>query len=832
MKTKLFFLWIVAGLMAMTTTLFVACKEDEQTDDPVTPSLTVNPKTIAGAPAAGGTAALAVTANVAWKVAVTPTDATWCTLDKSGAPGNASVNVTIAENTATADRAATITFTANGASAVLVPVTQAAATVTVDDDAILEASLATIPAPAAGIDTAVLVTANVAWTATVPEADAWITLTGSSATANGTLTVAIAENPAGAPARASTITLSATGAASVLIAVTQEAGEAIIDENAVLTASLATIPAPAAGISTEVLVTANVAWTAAVPEADAWITLTDGSATENGTFTVAIAENPLGSPARASTITLSATGAASVLIAVTQAGAAVVLTLTPATFDVPATAALNEVIATLTLNSNIPAHFVVGSWGEMPTWSYRAYTSNDNSTSGDLFDGTPATIPAGDGQSIYIKARTGSGYVNNTWNSRSSTIIIEGAAPYQAYSDTITFTQLAPDRTPELNATGVSTANVAAAGGNATINVTGNEDWTAAVTTGSEWITITSGSPGAGIGTVALTIAENTVEAPRAGIVTITGSHGATPVNIEITQVAAPAAGDKIIFTSNTAISAEPAIATALDSKTQYTITFNAAEAWTAAVVNGAAGWLSIDPASGAAGDGQSVVVTVNYFKGSNTNISKVRFTSGGNDYDVTITDNYANAVVTAAGQSWAPTDVLDPGQFVPVIKLRGKAYQWNRNIGYTVPEGLEANVAIPLPDGMDAWPGKGSFEYKEVTYIGYTSGQSWSDTPCPAGWSMPDITLINTLLPNGTGALNTEDVKTWTNTSCPGLFFPAAGEIKNNGTFDKPGSGNPRYGMWGTNENNADQGKRRRMDSNNTENFDKHAAVYVRCYK
>jgi hypothetical protein len=223
----------------------------------------------------------------------------------------------------------------------------------------------------------------------------------------------------------------------------------------------------------------------------------------------------------------------------------------------------------------------------------------------------------------------------------------------------------------------------------------------------------------------------------------------------------------------------------------------------------------------------------VDYFKGSSALSSKVRFTAGGSDYDVTVTDDYASAVVAHSGKDWAPTDVLDPGKFAPVIALKGKAYQWNRNIGYTVPDGLAANAAIPLPDGMASWPTSAAFTYNGADYSAYTSGQAWTSTPCPTGWSMPDYAAVNTLLGTG-GTINNSGVKYWTNTNCPGLIFPAAGEIKNNGTFDLPGSGNPRYSMWGTDEraDNGGQAKRRRMDSNNSDNADKHTGGYVRCYK
>jgi hypothetical protein len=333
-------------------------------------------------------------------------------------------------------------------------------------------------------------------------------------------------------------------------------------------------------------------------------------------------------------------------------------------------------------------------------------------------------------------------------------------------------------------------------------------------------------------------VAAHTEQTARAGTITVTpaSGYGFQPVLIAINQDGAPVAGDPITILSATTIDAEPAIATAIDSKTSYAITFNATKSWTAAVVG--TPWFHIDGAtSGAVGSNQTLTIVVDYFKGDDNENSKVRFTANSQDFDVTVKDNYAAAAVVHAGsgKTWAPTDVANPGQFAPVIKLPGKAYQWGRNIPYTTSINWVAGTgSVTFPDGITAWPGNAAVTYDGVSYPAYTGGQSWDNTPCPAGWSMPDYTTVYALLGTA-GSMETAPVKVWTNSNASGLYFPAAGQIQeSDGQINKPGSGNFRYAMWANNErsDNGAYAKFRRMDSNNTENSNKHAGNYVRCFK
>jgi len=103
----------------------VSCKSSKS-DEPDTPqSLTLDTESIT-APSAGLTQTVQVTSNGSWKVAC---DASWCKTDKSSGSGNGSFTVTIAENTESVDRTATVSVTV-GDVAKTVAVTQYASSYT------------------------------------------------------------------------------------------------------------------------------------------------------------------------------------------------------------------------------------------------------------------------------------------------------------------------------------------------------------------------------------------------------------------------------------------------------------------------------------------------------------------------------------------------------------------------------------------------------------------------------------------------------------------------------------------------------------------------------
>jgi hypothetical protein len=162
---------------------------------------------------------------------------------------------------------------------------------------------------------AVTVTSNTAWTvATNSAATAWCTLSPTSGTGNGAVTVNVAANPT-LDARAATITFT-VGVQQKSLTVTQAAGDPA------LTAAPAAIAAAVAAGSYTIAVASNTVWTAAVNSAaTAWCTLTETSASGNGNgeITVNVAENTA-TETRTATVTVT-TGSLTATTSLTQAAA-------------------------------------------------------------------------------------------------------------------------------------------------------------------------------------------------------------------------------------------------------------------------------------------------------------------------------------------------------------------------------------------------------------------------------------------------------------------------------------------------------------------------------
>jgi len=225
--------------------------------------------------AAGGSTTVAVTttAGCAWTTSGAPA---WITVTGGSGTGNGSVTVAVAANTG-ASRTATLTIAGQSYT-----VTQAAA-------CSYNINPNSFNPSAAGGSTAVAVTtsAGCAWTTSSPPA--WITVTGGSGTGNGSVTVAAAANTG--PARTATLTI-----AGQSFAVTQASG-------CTYSINPTSYAAPVAGGSTTVAVTTSAGCTWTTTGAPAWITVTGGSGTGNGSVTVTVAANTGG--ARNDTLTIA-----------------------------------------------------------------------------------------------------------------------------------------------------------------------------------------------------------------------------------------------------------------------------------------------------------------------------------------------------------------------------------------------------------------------------------------------------------------------------------------------------------------------------------------------
>lgn len=162
----------------------------------------------------------------------------------------------------------------------------------------------------------VSVTSNTTWT--VSESCDWITVSPTSGSNNGSFSVTASANTT-TTARSCTITVSATGATSRTVTVTQE-GTAPS-----LTVTPLELSFGASGGNQSVTVMSNTSWT--ISESCDWIAVSPTSGSNNGSFTVTASANTT-TTTRSCSITVSATGTTSKTVVVNQEGATITPTLT------------------------------------------------------------------------------------------------------------------------------------------------------------------------------------------------------------------------------------------------------------------------------------------------------------------------------------------------------------------------------------------------------------------------------------------------------------------------------------------------------------------------
>jgi len=164
---------------------------------------------------------------------------------------------------------------------------------------------------AANSTATVYVTSNTTWSAISDQS--WLAIDPASATCNGTVTFTATANTLKI-ARTATVTFLATGLANQTVTVTQDESA----EAAALSLSDATVSIGAAISTTDATVTSNTTWTTTSNQT--WLAVSPSSGIGDGTLNFTATANPLAAT-RTATITVSATGADSQTITVTQAAA-------------------------------------------------------------------------------------------------------------------------------------------------------------------------------------------------------------------------------------------------------------------------------------------------------------------------------------------------------------------------------------------------------------------------------------------------------------------------------------------------------------------------------
>ena len=162
--------------------------------------------------------------------------------------------------------------------------------------------------PAAG-STSFTITSNTTWT--VSDDAAWLTITSSGGSNNGTIT-AIYDATTSTSSRVATVTVSGSGVNSQIVTVTQEGVQLYL--NTSLTSLSVSSEEGASGTFN---IASNTNWTVTISET--WLILSSNNGTGDATITVTVQNNPTAN-SRNSVVTVRATGVSDITVTVTQAG--------------------------------------------------------------------------------------------------------------------------------------------------------------------------------------------------------------------------------------------------------------------------------------------------------------------------------------------------------------------------------------------------------------------------------------------------------------------------------------------------------------------------------
>jgi parallel beta-helix repeat protein len=204
---------------------------------------------------------------------------------------------------------------------------------------------------------------------------------------------------------------------------------------------------------------------------------------------------------------------------------------------------------------------------------------------------------------------------------------------------------------PSLSVTPIN-QNVAKGVGTTTFSVsnngTGTMPWTAEVTSGGSWLSITSGDSGNNSGTITCAFTANTTTSQRIGTITVTANDAiGSPVDVTVTQSLCPPV-----------LSVTPAnqsVACTARTTTFAVINTGCGESalWTAAVTSGG-DWLSIS--SGASGSNSGTITcefTANTGAAARTGTVRVTMTGGtGSPKNVTVTQATCQPVLSVSPTS------------------------------------------------------------------------------------------------------------------------------------------------------------------------------------
>ena len=563
-----------------------------------------------------GSVAVTTTAGCAW-TATSPVS--WITLTGgTSGTGNGTVTYSVAANTGTASRNATLSIAGRAFT-----VTQAGVVCTPS----LSATDVTVGAGGGPGTVGVTAAAGCTWTAS--SSASWLTVTGGSpGNGNGTVSYNVAPNGS-ASSRTGTLTI-----AGRTYTVTQEGVTCSFS----LSPTSSSVPAASSTGSVSVTAPGGCTWNAV--SGASWITVTSGgSGSGNGTVGYSVAANTTLNP-RSGSITIGGQ-----TFTINQAAAPCNFSISPTSASAPSGASSSTITVTVatgcswTAVSNASWITVTagGSGNGNGTVSY-SVAANPNTTgrsgtitvAGQTYTVNQAGVPcafsitptgssvaaAATSGTVGVTAQTGCAWTavsNATWitvtaggsgsgngsvsyNVAANTSTTGRTGAITIAGQTFTVTQAGVPCSYSLLPT---TVTLSATGGNRTVGVTAQAGCTWTATPSASWITITAGGSGSGNGTVSYTVAANPSTSGRTGSIAVGGQL------LTITQSGAPCAFS--ITPGSVSVDANAATGT-------VAVTAQGGCAWTA-VSN--ATWITVT--GGASGNGNG---TVSYSIATNTTIT------------------------------------------------------------------------------------------------------------------------------------------------------------------------------------------------------------------
>lgn len=417
----------------------------------------------------GGRASFSVESNTSWEAS---SSASWLSISRAQGNGNASLTITASENTASVARSESVLFrSASGKTLFEFTVTQ--------EGASIAATPQSLEFTVDGGSKPLSIASNTGWNVITP--DAWISLSQSSGSGDGSIQVTASANTSKSARTGSVVLQNSVGQTVQTISVSQYGTS--------ISATPTSLSFEVNGGTNTLTITGNSSW--ALATNDSWITLSDKSGSGNGTVRVTASANTQKTSRSGSIVLRNASGETMQTITVGQVGTSMSATPTSVGFQVDGGS------ETLTISGN-------SSWTLTTTATWFTLSATSGSGSGSV------TVKAG---------------ANTSSNMRSGSLALKNASGETMQTISVTQQGVMITATP-------ATLSFANAGESLNVSVSSNSSWSVSA---PAWLTL-SASSGTGNTTLKATAGQNTTSLDRTGVLTFKTPAGETVQEVTVTQ--------------------------------------------------------------------------------------------------------------------------------------------------------------------------------------------------------------------------------------------------------------------------------------------------------